>query len=176
MKNLILLILGIFILCSCSKFGSENELNSNSEDLNFKVSKLIIQDTVILNYIKKYLIDFHEDLDEKAITVIKYADSNKGSDYYISQLMPYESILKRYPPLGFLILDEQYILVYSGIERKLLINEASMDSLLEKLENYVIKDQSNEELFVPMNYDAPILKVRIMYDTVYSEVVGQNPY
>ena len=176
MKNLKILILVIFIFCSCSKVGDENNHDLDGKDLNFKVSELIIQDTVILNYIKKYLIDFHEDLDEKAVTVIKYADSNKGSDYYISQLMPYESILKRYPPLGFLIIDNQYILVYSGIEEKLLINEASIDSLLKKLENYVIKDQSNEELFIPMNYDPPILKVRIMYDTVYSEVVGQNPY
>ena len=55
-----------------------------------------------------------------------------------------------------------------------------MQTLLNKLNIYMSDDEEKAKahglLFLPMNYDPPVLRVSINYDTIYSETVGNNPY
>ena len=72
--------------CSCTRFvNDKHEREENENDgVGFNITHLTLKDTVIAHYVKKYLGDFHDDLDEEAITIVKYTDTKIGSDYYIS--------------------------------------------------------------------------------------------
>lgn len=179
MKKITFYILLSVFLYSCDKETKEIDLKieeSQRSKPGFNVTEVELRDTVILNYLAKYRADFNDELDQKGITVLKYVNFKNRSDYYISHIIPYESVVRKYPPFGYLSLGEQYVFIYSGLEDEIVINENSIDLLVNQLEDFVVKDQRSDGPFIPKNYDAPILKISIEHDTIFSELVGQNPY